>query len=47
LLLLKGNEGAKKILKIHANDIVTIPFEQGSIDIDTPEDYNQLLQSGD
>src|ERR1700743_1804510 len=38
LLLLKGHEGAKKILITHANEIATIPFEKGSIDIDTPDD---------
>jgi molybdenum cofactor cytidylyltransferase len=43
LLLLQGHEGAKKILKNHADDITTIPFEQGVIDIDTPTDYEQLL----
>jgi molybdenum cofactor cytidylyltransferase len=42
LLLLQGKEGAKKILKNHANDIATIPFEKGDIDIDTPSDYEHL-----
>ena len=42
LLLLQGQEGAKKILKTHANVIATIPFEQGGIDIDTPDDYERL-----
>jgi molybdenum cofactor cytidylyltransferase len=42
LLLLQGQEGAKKILKDHTNDIAEIPFEQGGIDIDTPDDYEKL-----
>lgn len=42
LLLLQGQEGAKKILKDHADDIAIIPFERGGIDIDTPADYEQL-----
>ncbi|WP_259065220.1 nucleotidyltransferase family protein [Mucilaginibacter sp. X4EP1] len=42
LLLLQGHEGAKKILKNHVDDIATIPFEQGGIDIDTSEDYERL-----
>jgi molybdenum cofactor cytidylyltransferase len=42
LLKLQGREGAKKILKDHANDVVTIVFEKGGIDIDTPEDYEKL-----
>jgi molybdenum cofactor cytidylyltransferase len=44
LLLLQGHEGAKKILTTHANQIATIPFEQGSIDIDTPSDYECLIK---
>lgn len=47
LLLLKGHEGAKKILITHANEIATIPFEKGSIDIDTPDDYEQLCKLSD
>ncbi len=43
LLLLKGHEGAKKILQTHADDIAGIPFEKGGIDIDTMEDYEGLL----
>jgi len=40
---LKGEDGAKKLLLIHQNKVVTVPFDQGSIDIDTPDDYQQLL----
>jgi molybdenum cofactor cytidylyltransferase len=43
LLLLTGQEGAKKILKDHLQDVVTIPFDKGNIDIDTQEDYNRLI----
>lgn len=46
LLLLQGHEGAKKILKTNEPDIATIPFELGSIDIDTMADYEQLIKSG-
>ncbi len=45
LLLLQGQEGAKKILNNHRNDIATIPFEKGSIDIDTVADYENLIKS--
>src|ERR1700761_4433895 len=38
LLLLEGHEGAKKMLNSHPDDIATIPFEKGSIDIDTVAD---------
>jgi len=47
LLLLHGHEGAKNILKKHAGDIATIPFEQGGIDIDTIADYEQLRKLSD
>jgi len=47
LLSLQGQEGAKKILKDHNSSTAVIAFEQGSIDIDTPEDYKQLLNLSD
>ncbi|WP_426670222.1 nucleotidyltransferase family protein [Mucilaginibacter sp. McL0603] len=43
LLLLRGQEGAKKILKDHPEDVAIIPFDKGNIDIDTKEDYNRLI----
>lgn len=43
LLLLKGDEGAKKILKSNPADVATISFPQGNIDIDTRKDYEDLL----
>jgi molybdenum cofactor cytidylyltransferase len=45
LLSLMGHEGAKKILQNHPNNIATIPFGGGSLDIDTPEDYERLIKS--
>ena len=44
LLLLKGHEGAKKILKKHPDHVATVPFNEGSLDIDTPEDYERLIK---
>ena len=44
LLLLQGQEGAKKIINNYPDEVVKIPFEMGGIDIDTPEDYEQLLK---
>jgi molybdenum cofactor cytidylyltransferase len=44
LLLLTGQEGAKKILNNHPDDIAAIPFEKGSIDIDTLADYEDLIK---
>lgn len=43
LLQLKGEEGAKKILRSYPNDVVSIPFPKGEIDIDTREDYESLI----
>lgn len=40
---LKGQEGAKKLIKKYFEDTASIPFEKGSIDIDTEEDYNKLI----
>ena len=40
---LQGEEGAKKLLLSYEDKVVTVPFEKGSIDIDTPEDYKRLL----
>ncbi|MCU7550376.1 nucleotidyltransferase family protein [Chitinophagaceae bacterium LB-8] len=42
LLQLKGDTGARKIVQQYANNIVTIPFSQGHIDIDTQSDYENL-----
>lgn len=45
LILLQGQEGAKKILNAHPDDLATIPFEKGGVDIDTVADYEELLRS--
>ncbi|WP_066836582.1 nucleotidyltransferase family protein [Rufibacter ruber] len=41
---LNGQEGAKKLLSQYPADVAVIPFPLGGIDIDTPEDYQRLLQ---
>ena len=43
LLSLKGDEGAKKILKNNSRDIATVNFPKGEIDIDSQKDYENLL----
>ncbi|MDP9079534.1 MAG: nucleotidyltransferase family protein [Bacteroidota bacterium] len=45
LLLLQGNEGAKKLMLKYEVNITTIPFPLGSVDIDTAEDYENLKQN--
>ncbi len=42
LLLLKGQEGAKKLLMKFADDVLPVPFPLGAVDIDTVEDYEHL-----
>lgn len=43
LLQLNGQQGAKRILQQFPDDVTTIPFPMGGVDIDTPEDYDRLL----
>ena len=43
LLALKGDEGAKKILKANMHDVTTVDFPQGAVDIDTQKDFDDLL----
>jgi molybdenum cofactor cytidylyltransferase len=43
LLALTGAEGAKRLFKRYPDDISAYPFPQGSIDIDTQEDYKRLI----
>lgn len=45
LLALKGQQGAKKLLQQFAADLATVDFPEGGIDIDTPDDYERLLES--
>ncbi len=47
LLHLQGNEGAKKIIQRHIASVEVISFEQGSMDIDTAEDYEGLKKLSD
>lgn len=44
LLEIKGDTGARKLIKQYAEEVATIPFPEGSIDIDTPSDYQTLLK---
>lgn len=45
LLALQGQEGAKKLLIEYRNEVTSIPFDKGAIDIDTTADYERLLNS--
>ncbi|MDF5721192.1 MAG: nucleotidyltransferase family protein [Rhizonema sp. PD37] len=43
LATLKQSSGAKKVINNNLNQVFSVPFPQGNIDIDTPNDYEQLL----
>ncbi|HZY40262.1 MAG TPA: nucleotidyltransferase family protein [Mucilaginibacter sp.] len=43
LLALTGSEGAKKVIRNHAEKVKRIPFDLAGIDIDTPADYKNLV----
>ncbi|MFD2287638.1 NTP transferase domain-containing protein [Pedobacter petrophilus] len=45
LLSLTGNNGAKSMLKLHDNDVETVAFALGNIDIDTENDYHNLIHN--
>ncbi|KLT64331.1 NTP transferase domain-containing protein [Pedobacter sp. BMA] len=45
LLTLNGTNGAKGLIKQYIEDVASIPFEMGEIDIDTEKDYNNLINS--
>lgn len=45
LLELTGEEGAKKILKANIDDVAAVEFSPGEIDIDTVDDYDDLVQT--
>jgi len=42
LMLLQGDEGAKKLVRQYPAQISTVAFEQGAFDIDTPDDFTWL-----
>jgi len=42
LSVLSGDAGAKQLLRKYPDDVATVPFPGGSIDIDTTEDFQRL-----
>jgi molybdenum cofactor cytidylyltransferase len=46
LMALEGDQGARKLFKIHAHAVQRLPFEGGSFDIDSPEDLQRLQAMG-
>ncbi|MDY7020771.1 MAG: nucleotidyltransferase family protein [Cyanobacteriota bacterium] len=47
LIRLSGNKGAKKIIQTYINEVTAVHFSSGLIDIDTPQDYQNLLGLAD
>lgn len=45
LLKLEGDHGAKSILQKYRNDVASVDFEKGKIDVDTKKDYEELLKN--
>ena len=43
LCMLKGDRGARVLIKKYHDNLAVVPFELGSIDVDKPEDYSKLL----
>lgn len=38
---LGGDAGAKGLLRSQPNDVASVPFPEGALDLDTPEDYER------
>ena len=44
LAQLEGTSGAKQIIKEHASEAHFLPFPEGEVDVDTPQDFSCLEQ---
>ena len=45
LLNLKGDEGAKSLIRKYNNETTFVLFKKGNIDVDTQKDYEELLKN--
>lgn len=45
LMQLTADDGAKKIIYKHRENVINIPFEAGAIDVDTEQDYLNLIKT--
>ncbi len=43
LMTLGATEGAKHLIKKYSEQVFSVPFPEGAIDIDTPQDYEHLI----
>lgn len=46
LKTLQGEQGARELLKVHQNSLVTVSFAGAAVDIDTPEDLSGFMDHG-
>jgi len=42
---LTGDEGAKKIMLLHRDDVALVPFDKGTVDIDTVHDVEKFRKN--
>lgn len=45
LLALNSKHGAKFLIETHLSNVVRVPFPEGAFDVDTPEDYERLIEN--
>jgi molybdenum cofactor cytidylyltransferase len=45
LMSLRGDQGARRVLKEHATELTTVAIASAALDIDTPQDLQHYLQS--
>lgn len=43
LTRLEGKSGAKEVIRRHAQDAHFLPFQDGEVDVDTPDDFSRLI----
>jgi molybdenum cofactor cytidylyltransferase len=45
LTRLEGKSGAKEVIKRHASEAHFLLFQNGDVDVDTPDDFSRLIES--
>jgi len=43
IMKLSDDQGAKKIIQKHPTETLTVNFPEGSVDLDTPDDYSSFV----
>lgn len=43
LTRVEGMSGAKEVIRRHAQDAYFLPFQNGEVDVDTPDDFSRLI----